>query len=120
VIRLARALNAWGRPDFGEVLRDEIQHLDAVLLPLQQGLSKASYVSDANFRVMIIGVTEGEGFIQVKAGLFYAGIIAGCSCADDPTPLSEETEYCEVRLDIDRQTAETTVTLLPDPADASG
>jgi len=51
----------------------------------------------------------------VKAGLLYAGIIAGCSCADDPTPIDEVTEYCVVRFDIDKATAETKVTLLSEP-----
>jgi hypothetical protein len=48
----------------------------------------------------------------VKAGIFYTGVIAGCSCADDPTPVDELNEYCVVQFDIDRMTAETTVRLL--------
>jgi hypothetical protein len=62
---------------------------------------------------MIINVTEDEAAIHVTAGIFYKGIMAGCSCADDPTPVGENPEYCEVRIDIDRVTAETTVTPLP-------
>jgi hypothetical protein len=112
MIRLTEALNAWGTPGFAEVLKNEVARLDAGQLPLQQGLSAASYVVDGKFDVMIIGVSEEDGFIRVKAGVFYAGIIAGCSCADDPTPVDELSEYCEVRLDIDKKTAETTVALL--------
>ena len=47
----------------------------------------------------------------------YSGIIAGCSCADNPTPVSELNEYCEVQLEIDKKTAETKVALLPEPAE---
>ena len=50
--------------------------------------------------------------ILVKAGIFYTGIIAGCSCADDPTPLDEQNEYCELELNINKETAETTIVLL--------
>jgi len=50
--------------------------------------------------------------ITVKAGLLYNGIIAGCSCSDDPTPTDETNEYCDVLFCIDRQTAKTTVTLV--------
>jgi len=50
--------------------------------------------------------------IRVKAGIFYTGVIAGCSCADDPTPIDEQNEYCVVQFDIDRTTADATVTLL--------
>jgi hypothetical protein len=61
---------------------------------------------------MIIGVSEAAGLIRVKAGIFYTGVIAGCSCADDPTPVDELNEYCVLQLGIDKKTAETTVTLL--------
>ena len=50
-------------------------------------------------------------FIRVKAGLAYNGIIAGCSCSDDPTPIDETNEYCEVLFSINKETAETTVEL---------
>ena len=114
VRRLPRALNAWGTPEFKDVLKDEIEQLDATLLPLQQGLARSSHVTDRPFQAMIIGVHEAAGRIRVKAGIFYTGIIAGCSCADDPTPIDEQTEYCVVEFDIDRTTAEARVTLLPD------
>ena len=61
---------------------------------------------------MIILVADDEGFIHVKAGIFYSGIIAGCSCADDPTPVDEQNEYCEVQFEINKKTAEATVALL--------
>jgi len=31
-----------------------------------------------------------------------------------PTPIDEQSEYCEVHLDIDRANGETTVALWPD------
>jgi hypothetical protein len=112
MIKLTKTLNAWGEPAFKEILKAEIAQLDFSLLPLQQGLSQGSYAIGDNFSVMIIGVSEQPAFIRVKAGIFYTSIIAGCSCADDPTPIDELTEYCEVQFDINKMTAETTVTLL--------
>ena len=112
MIRLTETLNAWGTPDFKDILKKEIEQIDAGQLPLQQGLSAGSYAIDGKINVMIINVSEAAGSILVKAGIFYSGIIAGCSCADDPTPVNEESEYCVVRLDINKQTAETTVVLL--------
>ncbi|MDP1683376.1 MAG: hypothetical protein Q8L39_16590 [Burkholderiales bacterium] len=111
-MQLFISLNAWGTPAFEVILKNEIEQMDAALLPLQQGLAQSSYTDGANRSVMIISVTEGAGFIRVKTGIFYTGMIAGCSCADDPTPMSELAEYCEVQFDIDQITAETTVTLL--------
>ena len=114
MIRLTKTLNAWGTPDFKDILKKEIEQMDAGQLPLQQGLSTGSYAIDSQLNAMIIGVSEAAGFIRVKAGIFYSGIIGGCSCADDPTPVNEENEYCVVQLDINKQTAETTVALLVD------
>jgi hypothetical protein len=112
MIRLPYSLNARGTPEFETALKREIEQLDAGLLPLQQGLSASSYVTDRPFQAMIISVNEEAGLIRAKAGIFYTGVIAGCSCADDPTPIDEQTEYCVLQFDIDRATAETTVTLL--------
>jgi len=110
--RLAKALDAWGTPDFADVLKKELEQLDADQLPLQQGLATTSYALDTNLSARIIRVSDDDGFIRVRAGIFYSGIIAGCSCADDPTPVDEQSEYCEVQLDINKVTAETTIALL--------
>ena len=112
MIRLAESLKAWGTPEFSEVLKQEIEQLDAGLLPLQQGLSVSSHVSERPFTAMILGVAEEASLIRVKAGIFYTGVIAGCSCADDPTPIGELNEYCVVLLEIARTSAAVTVTLL--------
>lgn len=112
MFRLSHSLQAWQTPEFRAVLKDEIEHLDGNLLPLQQGLALSSHANVDRFTATIFGVVEEPGCLRVKAGLFYTGIIAGCSCADDPTPVDEIDEYCEVRFDIDRTTAETVVTLL--------
>lgn len=112
MIRLLNTLNAWGTPDFEGVLKGEVEEIDIDQLPLQQSLLTSSYVTNSQRKVVIIGVADEEGTLRVKAGIFYAGIIAGCSCADDPTPVDEQNEYCEVQIAINKQTAEATVTLL--------
>ena len=112
-MRLIEVLNAWGTPKFSETLKAAIEGMDASQLPLQQGLATTSYAVDTGLKAMIIGFSEEREVIRAKAGIFYSGIIAGCSCADDPTPVDEQNEYCEVQLDIDKRTAETRITLLP-------
>lgn len=112
MIRLTETLKAWGTAGFNDILKREVERMDTGQLPLQQGLSTGSHVIDDTFNVMIISVSEEADFIRAKAGIFYSGIIAGCSCADDPTPVNEESEHCVVQMDIDKLTAETKVTLL--------
>lgn len=117
MIRLEKALSAWGTPDFAAILKQEIAQLGAGQLPLQQGLSTGNYVADEPITVAINSVAELDNVIRVKVGIFYMGVMGGCSCADDPAPASEINEYCEVLLDIDKVTAATAVALVSEPAD---
>lgn len=112
MIRLDKSLRAWGTSGFKDILKQEIAQLGADQLPLQQGLSTGNYVADEPITVAINSVVEMEEVIRVKAGIFFKGVIGGCSCTDDPTPTSDINEYCEVQLDIDRNTAAATVTLV--------
>ena len=112
MLQLTRSANAWGTPAFEAVFKRELQQLGADCLPLQQGLSASSVALDSGIDVMVKRVSDDAGAIRVKAGIFYAGIVAGCSCADDPTPVSENTEYCEVQVVIDKATAAASITLL--------
>ncbi|MBZ0105447.1 MAG: hypothetical protein K8H84_07420 [Sulfuricella denitrificans] len=114
MIKLPDALKAWKTPEFEDVLKAGIQAIHLELLPLQQGLSQSSYVTEGDISVVILKVTETDEVIRAKTGIFYAGIIAGSCCADDPTTICEETEYCEVLFEIDKITAETTASLLKD------
>lgn len=112
MIKLDKALRAWGTDGFAAILKQEIAQLSVDQLPLQQGLSTGNYVADEPITVAINSVAEMEDVICVKTGVFYKSVIGGCSCTDDPTPASEINEYCEVQLDIDRSTAVTKVALV--------
>ena len=112
MIRLTRSLNAWRTPGFEDALKGEVEQLAVDQLPLQQGLSISSHVTDSQRKLIVMRVSDDAERIRVKAGVFYSGIIAGCSCADDPTPVDEQNEYCEVQIEIDKKTAEATVVLL--------
>ena len=114
VIRFSESLQIWPSDNFSAIFNKEIEQLDASLLPLQQGIAQGSYITDDPFKVMIIGVTEDKGSILVKAGIFYQSIIAGCSCADDPTPVDTNQEYCVLLFTIDKETGEAEVDLLPE------
>lgn len=111
MIRLPESLKAWGSPDFTRVLKDEIERLDAAHLPLQEALTASSHVLDGTHGAIVIGVTDMPDCIQARVGIFYSGILAGCSCADDPTPVAPQNEYCEVLISIRKSTAEASITL---------
>jgi hypothetical protein len=96
--------------EFPAVLKRELA-LRAAELPLQQALSTASAVADEPITVALLTAQADGALLRVKVGIFFSGIVPGCSCADDPTPLEPQPEYCELRLEIDRNSAETVVRL---------
>ncbi len=112
MIRLTQTIKAFGSENFNKIAKEEIQNIDPMLLPLQQGLSLSSYVGNAAISVVILKVTNENNSIQIKTGGFYSGIIAGCSCSDDPSPTDEQNEYCELQFEINKNTAETDIRLL--------
>jgi hypothetical protein len=111
MLRLPEALAAWGTPEFAAALKRELAGA-GVRLPLQQGLSATGYALDARIEAMLLGTEATADEIVVKVGVFYAGIVAGCNCADDPTPVEAQPEYCELRIAIDRITGAATATLI--------
>lgn len=113
-IRLTASTQAWGTPEFRATLKREIEALDPGLLPLQQGLSASSYALDDKVTAVLVSSDEAAGRIRARMGLFYFGVIAGCSCADDPTPVEPQNEYCEIDLTIDRADGEATIRLAAD------
>ncbi len=111
-MRLENLLSAWGENDFHTVVKTELERLSPQDLPLQAALSQSSYVSDEPFSVMVVNSGESADAIEIKLGVFYAGIIAGCNCADDPTPIDTQAEYALICLKIDKQTAEADFSLI--------
>ncbi len=111
MLHLPDALAAWGTPAFAAVLKRELA-AQAAALPLQQAAAFTSVVLDAPPEVMFIGAEAMAGRLAVRVGVFFAGIVAGCACADDPTPVEAQPEYCELLLSIDRSTAAATAALI--------
>ncbi|WP_018232549.1 hypothetical protein [Thioalkalivibrio thiocyanodenitrificans] len=109
--RLNRSLQAHGTAGFETTLKEEIVALGPQVLPLQQGLTSGSVGLGDRLGAMILRTSETPRTLHVRAGIFYTSIIAGCACADDPTFVGENTEYCEVDLEIDRETGEVRVSL---------
>lgn len=115
MIKLEKTRLAFNSADFKEIAKAEISQINKELLPLQQGLSLSSYLGPSPINVIILNTTQDNNILKIKTGIFYTGIIAGCSCSDDPSPIDEQNEYCELMFNIDRNTAETVVHLLESP-----
>ncbi|MCA1925090.1 MAG: hypothetical protein LDL16_02275 [Thiobacillus sp.] len=113
-LSLNATLAAWGTPDFAATFKREFEALPAACLPLQQGLAYSSMVADEAFHALLIGTQELPDELALRVGVMYAGIIAGCNCADDPTPPVTQTEYCVLDVRIRRADGGVQVKPAPD------
>lgn len=105
--RLEASLRAWNTPGFKPTLKHEVEALGSRLLPLQQAVTLTSVALDEPVTVIVQESGEDEDCIRVMICVFFEGIVPGCSCADDPTPVEPQNEYGEFELRIDKATAET-------------
>lgn len=110
--RLPATLAARGRPEFADTLKRELAALPVDRLPLTQALRQGSHVLDQPVGVRLIGADADQ--LRLRVGIFFASLIAGCNCADDPSPVEPLPEYCELLVEIDADSAEAIVSLLPD------
>ena len=100
-MQLSKTCTAWGSDDFEQVLKAELA-AQAGELPLIKAMEFGSQLGTRAPTVTLLSCTEGDGHLLVKVGVFFTSIIAGCNCADDPTPMDENNEYAEMRVSIDR------------------
>lgn len=105
MIRLPGALAAWDSPAFAAALCAELARLDGAELPLQQGLEHGSVALAGGHSARLIAAHAEPAVIRARVGIFFRSMVAGCSCADDPTPIDALNEYCEVDVEIDRRSA---------------
>ncbi|GKT11796.1 MAG: hypothetical protein ISEC1_P0766 [Thiomicrorhabdus sp.] len=110
--QLATIIQHHQQPSFAAELQKGIAKLTLAELPLQKGLQQSSVALDDDLSVMLRTIKHEGCVIKAVAAISYNGMIAGCSCADDPTPLNLITEMCEVELLMDTITGMSLVTLL--------
>lgn len=111
MITLSKTVKAWDTDSFNKTFTDEICTIPAHELPLQEGMSYGSVALSEKLSATVLHLNSDDRYIVAKTGLFYTSIIAGCSCADDPSPVDEINEYCEATFKIDKRDGKTTVSL---------
>ena len=112
MVQLTNTVAAWRTEYFEKTLIDEVTKLGVKHLPLQQGLTASSVALDHNIQIIVLNIKEQSTFLDIKLGIFYSGIISGCNCTDDPSKPDETNEYCEVLLNIDLSTCQTSIQLI--------
>lgn len=108
---LPASLHAWDTPAFAVALKCELEHLGGTAFPLQHAAATSSVALDNGIEIMFISARQQGRHILAKVGVFFSGIVAGCACADDPTPVQPQQEYGEFTVSIDMTTASADITL---------
>jgi len=109
---LQKSLQAWDKKNFNNTFKSEVSTLDKQLLPLQKGLQLSSYVSAEKITPVILASSANTTHLLIKTTIFYTGIIAGCSCSDDPSPQDTQQESCDLLFHINRHNGETSIELV--------
>jgi hypothetical protein len=104
MMKLAKSLRDWPSDSFTRTLKSEIEGLKPGTLPLYKGTTQGGIVDDSNITVTVMNVAEEDNAIQATVGVFFDEMVGGCSCGDAP---ASENAYCEIRVSIDKSTAET-------------
>lgn len=110
VTALPNALRAWGSAAFASRLKTELEALAPSALPLGAAATPGCHVDDSPLTVSVLRVTEDAHRIQARVGVFFCEIVVNCGCGDEPFL---QNAYCELRVAIDKATAETVFTVIP-------
>lgn len=98
-IALPRSLYAWPDVAFAATLQAELEALPAGSLPLDKASINGWHVDDSHITATVLRVRDETAAIAADVGIFFAEIIAGCSCGDAP---QSQHSYCELRVCIDK------------------
>lgn len=113
MLHLPQILAAWSGSDFAVTVKRELATLDPTALSLQDALVHTSVALDgAGIETILLAAEENDTALALKLGVFFSGVVAGCHCADDPTSIEAQQEYCELCLVIDKKTAASRVMLI--------
>lgn len=110
-MKLSRSAACGATPQLASTFIEEVQALPAGSLPLEAAMAQGNMVSGEPLQVMVNGIDADDHWLRIRAGIFFSSVIAGCSCADDPTPIDTLNEYAELDFRISLVDGETSVTL---------
>jgi len=103
------AVRDWPTDAFAPSLKRELMALGKGVLPLASAVTSGGVVDDSNLAVSILRSTDAGSTIVVRVGVFFAEVIAGCNCSDDPMSIPA---YCELHIDIDKLSAAANLSLI--------
>ena len=99
----SQALASWPSQTFNDTIKSALLSLPGKNLPLDQFTNLTGFIDDKSIGYSILSSMETESHLQVKIGVFFKELLAGCNCSEDPQPIDS---YAELLLLINKQTAD--------------
>jgi len=101
-----QALNDFGADTFSGSFKQAFKSLSAGDLSLSACCNHSGDIDETSIDVTILNSTETKQVIQLKIGIFFHEVLAGCACSDDPSQaVTYENGYCELDAEINKTTA---------------
>lgn len=107
---LDNSLRAWNTDAFAAVLKADLLGLGAGVLPLQEAAT-GGCIDAGDIEITVLGSRDDASGIHVNVGVFFAEVIGGCSCGDEP---AARNAYCELRVSIDKRNGQARFEVIPD------
>lgn len=109
MLKFSQSIQHYPSGDFKRILKDEIEACDKKLLPLEKGTAQGGYVSDNAITATVLRIIDQADSILALVGIFFTEVVICCGCGDEPMTTNA---YCEMYFDINKQTAETKITII--------
>jgi len=103
MIKFEKSLNAFSKPNFNTVLKQQLLDLNIDYMPLYKLTTQGGKIDNKNINFSIYSSKELERCIQIKIAVFFDELVAGCSCGD---PIIKIANNSEMFLQINNLTAE--------------
>ncbi len=97
--RLRECIELEDARDFENCLVSAIKALPPGALPLQACCDQGGLADDREISVSLLDMQHGRERIVARVGVFFAEVVGGCNCHDDPL---EANRYCVLEVVIAR------------------
>jgi len=111
MIILSQSIKSFGTNQFHSDLKKELAAINKAELPLYQATTQGGLVDNQQVSISVLSSKEKIQIIEAKLSVFFDETVGGCSCGDPPMKVNN---YCEILLEINKQTAIANFVLLSD------
>lgn len=89
----------------------ELRQLAPERLPLHRATTQGGLVKPDSISISMLGAHCRGPSTVVRASVFFAEVIGGCNCHDDPL---EANGYCVLEVTVDHRLGTVAIALMPD------